>query len=344
LDEQVKCASIQFVRRREMSNCLRGAAAASVAIWLVSVSAAYPQVPPGADATRGTASSWTPARTPDGQPDIQGIWEGGASFQDRSAVEVEVNVGPRDCNTYGKSAVNTPCAAYPALWTTAQRSGTIGKQGPGLRRGLIDPPDGKLPWSREGRAKYEDVIKNIYDPPTLAYLDPHARCMLPGVPRGGPGGIQILQTPGSIALFLEYDHVSRVIPLDGRPHVRPDIRLFMGDSVGRWEGTTLVVDTTNFTGRTWYDMVGTIQSDSLHVVERFTPVDANTIEYVVTIDDPKLFTKPWTFVGGLTRAQQEGMQTTELYEYACAEGLKALEQSMERPGKPLPPVTLLPRE
>ena len=122
--------------------------------------------------------------------------------------QVEVNVGPADCNTYGKSAVNTPCAAYPALWTTAQRSGKIGSQSQGVRRGLIDPPDGKLPWNREGRAKYDDIIKNIYDPPTLSYLDPHARCMLPGVPRGGPGGIQILQIPGHVVLFLEYDHVA----------------------------------------------------------------------------------------------------------------------------------------
>jgi len=325
-----------------MRNCLWGAAAAIVGIWLMAVPSSA-QAPAATPTKRAAARTWTPARTPDGQPDIQGIWEGGASFQDQSAPQIEVNVGPADCNTYGKSAVNTPCAAYPALWTTAQRSGKIGSQSQGLRRGLIDPPDGKLPWNREGRAKYDDLVKNIYDPPTLSYLDPHARCMLPGVPRGGPGGIQVLQIPGHVVLFLEYDHVSRIIPVDGRPHIRPDIRLFMGDSVGRWEGTTLVVDTTNFTGRTWYDMVGTIQSDALHTVERFTPVDANTIEYVVTIDDPKLFTKPWTFAGGFTRAQQDGMQTTELYEYACAEGLKALEQSMERPGKTLPPVKLLPR-
>jgi hypothetical protein len=312
-------------------------AAAIVGIWLMSVPSSA-QAPTATPAKPGAARTWTPARTPDGQPDIQGIWEGGASFRDKGAPEVEVNVGPRECNTYGKSAVNTPCAAYPALWTDGQRSGKIGSQSPGVSRGFIE-----LPWSREGRAKYEDIVKNIYDPPTLAYLDPHARCMLPGVPRGGPGGIQILQIPGHVVLFLEYDHVSRIIPVDGRPHIRPDIRLFMGDSVGRWEGTTLVVDTTNFTGRTWYDMVGTIQSDALHTIERFTPVDANTIEYVVTVDDPKLFTKPWTFAGGFTRAQQEGMQTTELFEYACAEGLKALEQSMERPGKPLPPVKVLPR-
>ena len=320
-----------------MRNCLWGAAAAIVGIWLMSVPSSA-QAPAATPTKRAADRTWTPARTPDGQPDIQGIWEGGASFRDKGAPEVEVNVGPRDCNTYGKSAVNTPCAAYPALWTDGQRSGKIGSQSPGVSRGFIE-----LPWSREGRAKYEDIVKNIYDPPTLSYLDPHARCMLPGVPRGGPGGIQVLQIPGHVVLFLEYDHVSRVIPLDGRPHIRPDIRLFMGDSVGHWEGTTLVVDTTNFTGRTWYDMVGTIQSDALHTIERFTPVDANTIEYVVTIDDPKLFMKPWTFAGGFTRAQQDGMQTTELYEYACAEGLKALEQSMERPGKTLPPVKLLPR-
>jgi hypothetical protein len=315
-----------------------------VAVWLMSAPAYAQAQAPATAAAPGAARTWTPARTPDGQPDIQGIWEGGASFQDQGGVQVEVNVGPRDCNTYGKSAVNTECAAYPALWTTAQRSGEIGKQSQGLRRGLIDPADGRLPWNAEGRAKYQDIVKHIYDPPALSYLDPHARCMLPGVPRGGPGGIQILQIPGHVVLFLEYDHVSRVIPIDGRPHVGPDVRLFMGDSVGRWEGNTLVVDTTNFTGRTWYDMVGTIQSDALHTVERFTPIDANTIEYVVTVDDPKLFTRPWTFAGGFTRAVQEGMQTTELYEYACAEGLKAVDQSLERPGKTLPPVKYLPRE
>ena len=327
-----------------MRNCQWVTAAAIVAMLLMSVPSDAQA--PTATATRAGTDTWTPARTPDGQPDIQGIWEGGAAFQERRGLEIEVNVGPADCNTFGKSAVNTPCAAYPALWTTGQRSGLIGSQPAGatLRRGLIDPPDGNLPWKPEGRTKHEDILKNIYDPPTLAYLDPHARCMLPGVPRGGPGGIQFLQIPGYVVLFLEYDHVSRVIPVDGRPHVSPDIRLFMGDSVGRWEGTTLVVDTTNFTGRTWYDMVGTIQSDALHTIERFTPVDANTIEYLVTIDDPKLFTRPWTFAGGFTRTRQEGMQTTELYEYACAEGLKALEQSMERPGKALPPVKLLPRE
>jgi hypothetical protein len=166
--------------------------------------------------------------------------------------------------------------------------------------------------------------------------------MLPGVPRGG-GAVQILQIPGSVVLFAEYDHVYRIIPLDGRPHVGRDIRLFMGDSIGRWEGATLVVETTNFTGRSWYNMLGTIQSDVLHTIERFTPVDANTIEYLVTIDDSKLFTRPWTFAGAYTRMRADGMQTAELFEAACAEGSRAIEQSMERPGHPVPPPKYLPR-
>src|SRR5262245_3453444 len=171
-----------------MRNCLSGSAAGIVAICLMSVSA-YAQVSPAAPVTRGTSSTWTPARTPDGQPDIQGIWEGGASFVDPQGAKVQVNVGPSECNTFadvrgGRTAVNTPCAAYPALWTTGQRSGIIGSPsaGPAVRSGLIDPPDGNLPWNPEGKARREDIVKHIYDPPTLAYLDPHARCMLPGVP------------------------------------------------------------------------------------------------------------------------------------------------------------------
>lgn len=325
-----------------MRHCLCITCAACMGLWLASVPSGA-QTPAGKLTTERKASTWTPARTPDGQPDIQGVWEGGAAFRTEEVDKVQVNVGPSECNTYGKSAVNTDCAAYPALWSDAQRSGVIeagGRISPGLasRRGLVDPPDGKIPWKPEGRVKYENIVRHLYEPPTLDYLDPHARCMLPGVPRGGPGGVQFVQTPGYVALLLEYDHVSRVIPIDGRPHISSDIRLFMGDSVGRWEGTTLVVETTNFTGRTWYDMVGTIQSDALRTIERFTPVDAKTIEYTVTVDDPKLFTRPWTIAGGFTRIKSEGMKSTELLEYACAEGMRSLEQSMERPGRPLPPV------
>lgn len=144
-------------------------------------------------------------------------------------------------------------------------------------------------------------------------------------------------------MVLESNHATRIIPLDGRPHVGSGIRLFMGDSVGRWEGRTLVVDTTNLTGTAWFDMVGTPQSSALHTIERFTIVDADTIDYTVTFDDPQMFTRRWTFASSFTRAKSEGMQTTELFEMACAEGARSLENILERPGKPVPPEKFLPR-
>jgi hypothetical protein len=147
-------------------------------------------------------------------------------------------------------------------------------------------------------------------------------------------------------LLQEFNHVSRIISVDGRPHLGRDIRRFNGDSVGHWEGTTLVIDTTNFVGGGWHDIIGTPWTDALHMIERFTLVDANTIDYVVTVDDPKLFTKPWSFGGSFSRvAKVRGLQTTELMENACAEGGTQLEHSLERPNRPLPPQVsnMLPR-
>jgi len=134
--------------------------------------------------------------------------------------------------------------------------------------------------------------------------------MLPGVPRGGPGGQQFLQIPGYVVLFMEYDHVTRIIPIDGRPHVSPDIRLFMGDSVGHWEGTTLVVDTTNFTDKVLYRGA----AENLHLVERFKRVGPREIDYRVTIADPTTFTRPWTLAIPFVNTGEE------MFEYACHEG------------------------
>jgi hypothetical protein len=148
----------------------------------------------------------------------------------------------------------------------------------GRARGFIDVPNGKLPWTPEGVAKRQDILDHFYDPPSLQYLDSAVRCMPQGLPRGGPGYYQFLQIPGSVVLLQEFNHVSRIVPVDGRPHLGSDIRRFIGDSVGHWEGTTLVVDTTNFIGGGWYDLVGTPWTDALHMIERFKIVDANTID------------------------------------------------------------------
>jgi hypothetical protein len=141
------------------------------------------------------------------------------------------------------------------------------------------------------------------------------RCILGvgGLPRlvgGSNSNVQIIQTPDHVVVFHEMIHEARIIPLDGRPHIPPTIRQWLGDSRGHWEGDTLVVDTTNFK-----DMTSSRRSsDALHLTERFTRVDADTVAYEVTIDDPVTFTRPWRAVLLMPRA--DGM----IFEYACHEG------------------------
>ena len=125
---------------------------------------------------------------------------------------------------------------------------------------------------------------------------------------------QIVQTPGYVMILVEQIHDVRIIGLDGRPHLPRSVRQWMGDSLGRWEGDTLVVDTTNFTDKTGFRG----SSDGLHVIERFTRLDANTILYKFTIDDPSTFTRAWT--GEYPFLAAAG----PIYEYACHEGNYAL--------------------
>ena len=199
---------------------------------------------------------------------------------------------------------------------------------------VVDPPDGKiplLPWAAERRS---EVMARQDE---LALLDPRVKCLPSALPRAhlpvGYNSYQIFQNPGYILIVYEWNHLYRYIPLDGHPHVHPDIRLGMGDSRGRWEGNTLVVDVTNFTANTWpvghgappegapasalTSGHGVFHSGGLHVVERFTMLDENTIHYRATIADPAVFSQPWTvdFVG-LRRASDDHM----LFEYACHEG------------------------
>jgi hypothetical protein len=146
-------------------------------------------------------------------------------------------------------------------------------------------------------------------------------------PAGYNNAYQILQTPGYVVIMSEMIHDARVIPLDGRAHAPADVRSWDGDSRGRWEGNTLVVDTTNFNGKGWIAtsaatgrIKGIPESEDLHVVERFTRTDAGTIRYEVTIDDPNEYTKPWKVSIPLTRDAEY-----VVYEYACQEGNQAVE-------------------
>jgi hypothetical protein len=181
---------------------------------------------------------------------------------------------------------------------------------PGGQGVIIDPPDLKLPmqdWARKELA--------LRQRPEFGYDDPTAQCVqAAGVPRSFyvPSPFQILQPPGYLLVLFE--RMSwRQIPLDGRSHVPDEIRMWHGDSVGRWEGDTIVVETTNLNGKTWLNEAGEIVSHAQTVVERFIPVNANSIRYQATVTDPVVYTRPWTIEVMLNRSEGE------LLEVACLE-------------------------
>jgi hypothetical protein len=178
---------------------------------------------------------------------------------------------------------------------------------------IIDPPDGIFPYQpwalqeRNRRRRDEN-----------AYEDPQAKCVLSGVPRIMNFDFEILQWPDRVVVFYDYVHTTRIIPLDGQPHLSDRIRLYMGDPRGRWEGDTLVVDTTNVNGKTWMALGGDFMSADAHIVERFTMLDANRLRWEATVTDPKVFTRPWTVrYGPFTRDRRPG---AEELEDACHEG------------------------
>jgi hypothetical protein len=180
---------------------------------------------------------------------------------------------------------------------------------PSTRGVIIDPPDRTLPyqpWARAERINREE--------PYRGYDDPTAHCFVAGVPRSMyvPSPVQILQPPGYVVMLFE--RMSwRIVPLDGRAHIPDNIRLWQGDSVGHWEGDTLVVDTTNMNGKTWLNEVGDVVSHAEHIVERFIPTADGKITYRATVTDPIAYTKPWTIEIPLNRANDE------LLEVACHE-------------------------
>jgi hypothetical protein len=174
---------------------------------------------------------------------------------------------------------------------------------------IVDPPDRLLPYQPWARAE-----KNDRDTPPRGYDDPTAHCFVAGVPRSmyTPSPYQILQPPGYVVILFE--RMSwRQIPLDGRQHLPDNVRLWQGDSIGRWEGDTLVVETKNMNGKTWLNEVGDVLTHQATVVERFTPVDGDRIMYRATVTDPGAYTRPWTIEMALNR------QDDEIIEVACHE-------------------------
>jgi hypothetical protein len=178
---------------------------------------------------------------------------------------------------------------------------------------VIDPPDGSLPYQPWARA--ERVNREL---PHRGYDDPTAHCFVAGVPRSMyvPSPLQIIQTPTHIAILFERMswRVIPVVPSEAeRAHLRDHVRLWQGDSVGHWEGDTLVVDTTNLNGKAWLNEVGDVLSHAEKVVERFTPAGPQRIVYRATVTDPIVYTRPWTIEVPLNREEEE------LLEVACHE-------------------------
>ena len=195
---------------------------------------------------------------------------------------------------------------------------------------VVDPPNGRVPVTQAAEARRDDYAKQESD--SFDYMSPWDRCITRGIPgaffpAGYNNAYQIVQSKGYVVIHYEMIHAARIIPTDNRPHAPASMRTWDGDSVGHWEGNTLVVDITNYNGKGWITtnaasgrIKGIPQSESLHVVERFTRMSDGDIDYRVTIDDPQNYTQPWTASIPLVRDD-----TYQIFEYACHEGNKAVE-------------------
>jgi hypothetical protein len=177
---------------------------------------------------------------------------------------------------------------------------------------IVDPP-GVLPYQPWAAEKQKELQRD--------YLDPSARCMPQGVPRHfmAPEAYRIVQSPTHIVFLAEQGHIYRIVPLTPRPHVGPKMRLWMGDSVGRWDGDTLVIETTNFNGLAVFNTVMDFATEALRVVERYTMLDKDNLLFEVTIEDPNVFTRPWKMAFGKTRDPRSATGM-EMLEEACYEG------------------------
>ena len=286
--------------------------------------------------------TWTPPLGPDGHPDLQGVWLNNKatplerptaladrpSLTDEEVAELRKRADRLFKNTNadfaGGDAVYLAALADIDRFKSSTATGTtfemIEREFDNRTSLIVDPPDGRIPpltpGAQQKRAATDAARRRPAEgPEDLNHVE---RCLTYGVPRlsstntgAGPlGYYQIVQTPSYIVLFLEAVHEARIIALDGRPHLPPSVRQWQGDSRGRWEGKTLVVDTTNFSTRN--NFMGS--SDHLHLVERLTRVARDRIDYEITIDDPTTWTKPWTAVIRLKQS------TERLFEYACHEG------------------------
>jgi hypothetical protein len=298
--------------------------------------------------TPAAAKTWTAPRTPDGQPDLQGVWannnatpferpkelegrqflteqevaalkakagelfsgDGDAAFGDTVFLAALANAKG---NEKGFKSRDVTTGDYNSFWI-------VERDFDNRTSLIIDPPDGRvppmLPEAEKRQAALAEARKLVrVDGPEDLPLS--QRCITFGVPdtfAGYNSYYQIVQAKGYVAIVTERIHDARIIPLDGSPHLDRSVRQWLGDSRGHWEGNTLVVDTINFTDKTNFRGAGA----NLHLVERFTRVGADTIHYEFTVEDPTTWTKKWTAMIPLKRTKDM------IFEYACHEGNEAM--------------------
>jgi hypothetical protein len=281
-----------------------------------------------------------PLRTPDGQPDLQGTWTnatltpfqrpaqlGSKQFftaEEAAAFEKQrVQQGNADLIEGERGASDLARRAYNNFWV--DRGTRVTKT---MRTSLVmDPPDGRVPpFTPEAQKKFDAIRAELAlhpaDSPEDRFLS--ERCILfgaagpPMLPEPYNNNYEIVQSRGFVAIAVEMNHDTRMIPLDGSPHLPPEIRQWTGDSRDHWEGDTLVVDTTNFKfnnqSRFGVGYLDGMTDENLHVVERFRRTDPNTIIYQATVDDPTVYTKPWTVEISMAK------RPDRIFEYACHEG------------------------
>ncbi len=279
-------------------------------------------------------------RTPDGQPDLQGTWTNATvtPFQRPAQLGAKQFFTPEEAAAFEKQRVeqgnvdriegergasDLARRAYNNFWT--DRGTHVAKT---MHTSLVvDPPDGKVPpFTPEAQKRFDAVraylAQHPADSPEDRYLS--ERCILfgaagpPMLPEPYNNNYQIVQSRGFVAIAVEMNHETRIVPLDGSPHLPPQIRQWTGDSRGHWEGDTLVVDTTNFKfnnqSRFGVGYLDGMTDENLHVVERFRRTDPGTIIYQATVDDPTVYSKPWTVEISMAK------RTDRIFEYACHEG------------------------
>jgi hypothetical protein len=310
------------------------ALSAGLVCFVALVAVAVPRVASGQ-----SAPTWKAPRTPDGQPDLQGVWlsksatplerpkalEGRTLLTDAEVAQLQARAGSLFKD--GNSDFAAGDAVFLAALGTADRSKSttsthnsedmIEREFDRHTSLIVDPPDGRIPASTADALKRREAAAAAARREHVEDFDNALRCIAYGVPRlggrygaGDYGYYQIVQTPGYVLLFMETGHEARIIPLAGRPHAPDAMRFWSGDSRGRWDGETLVVETTNFSPKS--NFMGS--AAGLRVTERFTRVAPDAMRYEMTMSDPATWARPWTAEMPLKQSNQR------LFEWACHEG------------------------